>query len=318
MILWSILSTNAWKYMQLIGCLRTDCRYISFVLIFIMLLCGNAQAQHLWWNLEKQNDAACVYGEITVLATNPGIYFCGANWHPGKPAGGYCGIQHNAPKERRTIFSIWDTSPDLHPKITAADPKTVHNRFGGEGEGGHTHMLWDWKEGETFQFFVQKRTTQNPDEIDACYYIFDSTKKKWLHVATITCPTGGENSVATIGGGLNSFLENFLGTDREVPKVALYRLWIGPAIENMKCLTRAVGDGTWGQLHDAYFLAEGDSQKLNAEFSKLEKEFGKPIYGEKGKELAPFSNKPLPDAIQMTIAQIGYLGRNGLQSSNSP
>ena len=83
-----------------------------------LLACPNADAQHLWWDLEGQRDATCVYGEITVLATHPGIYYCGINWHPGEPAGGYCGIQHNGPKEKRTIFSIWDTTTDLHPKVT--------------------------------------------------------------------------------------------------------------------------------------------------------------------------------------------------------
>src|SRR5579872_4446761 len=92
-----------------------------------------ACAQHLWWNLEKQQEATCLYGEITVLATRPGIYYCGANWHPGEPAGGYCGIQHNGPKQRCTIFSIWDTSKDLHPTITEADSKAHLRRFGGEG-----------------------------------------------------------------------------------------------------------------------------------------------------------------------------------------
>jgi hypothetical protein len=71
---------------------------------------ANVQAQQLWWDLQGQNDATCLYGEITVLATHPGIYYCGANWHPGEPAGGYCGIQHIGPQERQTIFSIWDTS----------------------------------------------------------------------------------------------------------------------------------------------------------------------------------------------------------------
>jgi len=114
------------------------------------LLCAPASAQHLWWNLEGQRDATCLYGETTVLATAPAIYYCGANWHPGEPAGGYCGIQHNGTQERRTIFSIWDTSPQLHPKVTEADPDTVFGRFGGEGEGGHTHMLWPWNTNRPF------------------------------------------------------------------------------------------------------------------------------------------------------------------------
>lgn len=261
----------------------------------MVLVCVPAQAQHLWWNLEGQKDATCLYGEITVLATHPAIYYCGANWHPGEPAGGYCGIQHNGEKERRTIFSIWDTTPNLHPNTTEADPKTIHNRFGGEGEGGHTHMLWDWKVGDTFQFFVHKQAGKD-DTTDARYYIYDPKQQKWLHSATINSPNGGKKSVATIGGGVNSFLENFAGRDRAVPKLALYRLWLGPSVDKLRCLTRARGDGTWGQLHDAYFLAEGDKAELDAVFSKSEVKYGKPVFG--GKErLTPISDKSMPTKV---------------------
>ena len=269
----------------------------SLTAAMVLTLCATATAQHLWWDLEGQKDATCLYGEITVLATHPAIYYCGANWHPGEPAGGYCGIQHNGEKERRTIFSIWDTSPELHPKVTAADPHTIFNRFGGEGEGSHTHMLWDWKIGDTFQFFVHKQPGKG-DSTDARYYIFDPKQKKWLHSATINSPNGGKKSVATIGGGgLCSFLENFAGKDKAVPKLALYRLWLGPSVEKMKCLTKAGGDGTWGQLHDAYFLAEGDQGRLAGIFTESEKEYGKPVFGGQGKELKPLSDKAVPAAV---------------------
>jgi hypothetical protein len=261
------------------------------------LLCATASAQHLWWNLEGQRDATCLYGETTVLATAPAIYYCGANWHPGEPAGGYCGIQHNGTQERRTIFSIWDTSPQLHPKVTEADPDTVFGRFGGEGEGGHTHMLWPWNTNETFQFFVRKQPGSETNTTDARYYIYDRSAKEWRHSATITSPDGGQRSVATLGGGINSFLENFAGRDRETPKLAVYRLWLGPSVDGMKCLTNAQGDGIWGELHGAYFLAEGNRAALDAVFSGLEKEYGKPVFGEKRKGLSPIEAKPIPAAV---------------------
>jgi hypothetical protein len=270
----------------------------------VLALCANVQAQHLWWDLRGQKDATCLYGEITVLATHPAIYYCGANWHPGEPAGGYCGIQHNSEKERRTIFSIWDTSPDLHPKVAAADANTVYDRFGGEGTGAHTHMLWPWKIGDTFQFFVQKVPGKTPDTTDTRYYIYDRTQKTWLHSATITNPNGGKASVATIGGGMNSFLENFAGRDRAVPKLALYRLWLGPSVDAMKCLTKARGDGTWGELHDAYFLAEGDSAALNAVFAQLKEKYGQPVMGEKGKDLEPISDNALDDKLIETLKKL--------------
>ena len=48
------------------------------------LICPDLIGQHLWWNLDGQRDATCLYGEITVLATSPGTYYCGANRHPGE------------------------------------------------------------------------------------------------------------------------------------------------------------------------------------------------------------------------------------------
>ena len=276
----------------------------ALFLVSVLLFCATASAQHLWWNLQGQRDATCLYGEITVLATHPAIYYCGANWHPGEPAGGYCGIQHNSNRERRTIFSIWDTSPELHPKVTEADPETIFGRFGGEGEGGHTHMIWNWKTNETFQFFVQKEPGGEADTTDARYYIYDRSAGKWRHSATITSPNGGKRSVETIGGGVNSFLENFLGRDRELPKLALYRLWLGPSMDKMKCLTIARGDGKWGQLHGAYFLAEGDPAALSAVFTSLEKQYGKPTFGGKGTNLAPIPDQPLPTALLADLKKL--------------
>jgi hypothetical protein len=281
----------------------------AIVGIYLAWAVQQAHAQHLWWReASGMKDATCVYGEITVLATSPAIYYSGANWHPGQPAGGYCGIQHNSQREKRTIFSIWDTSPELHPKVTQADAKTIHNRFGGEGEGGHTHMLWDWKVGDTFQFFVRKKPGKEANTTDAQYYVFDREKNAWLDSGTITSPNGdakSESSVTTIGGGgLASFLENFRGRDKDVPKLALYRLWLGTGPDNLKCLTKATGDGTWGELGDAYFLAEGEKSKLDAVFDSLKEKYGSPVFGEKRGELKPITDKPLPQEFVKQLAAV--------------
>lgn len=253
------------------------------------LYCPAAQAQHLWWTPSRATNDRCVYGEITVLATHPGIYYCGCNWHPGEPAGGYCGIQDISTQERRTIFSVWDTSPTLHPKTTKVNPKTNSNRFRGEGEGAHTHMTWDWQVGGTFRFFIWKQPGTEPNTTDTQYFIHDDKQKEWRHCATITSPNGdarSKRSVATIGGGLNSFLENFTGRDRGVPKLALYRLWLGRDPHHLRCLTRATGDGTWGVLDNAYFLAEGGKTEVDALFARLKDRHGAAVYGGKRRKLA--------------------------------
>ena len=266
--------------------------------IALCLAAAGAGAQHLRWDIAGQTEATALYGEVTVLATYPKIYYCGANWHPGEPAGGYCGIQDNSATERRTIFSVWDTAPDLHPKTTEADALTLFNRFGGEGEGAHTHMLWPWKTGETFQFFVQKSPGAQAGTTDARYYIYDRVKRRWIHSATINSPNGDKASVSTLSGRLNSFLENFGGTDQEPPRLALYRLWLGNSVDSMKCLTGASGDGMWGTLHDAYFLAAGDKEKLDGVFASLLGAYGKPVFGdEKVRMASPISDMPLPARV---------------------
>ncbi len=115
---------------------------------------------------------------------------------------------------------------------------------------------------------------------------------------TITSPNGDKQSEGCVtiigGGGLASFLENFGGKDHIVPKLALYRLWLGNEVDDMKCLTEAQGDGTWGQLDDNYFLAEGGSNELELLFNRLKQQYGTPIFGQAGQKLKPISNKSVP------------------------
>lgn len=279
---------------------------VRFVLFAWIALCAPLNAQHLWWDTRAKGleDATCLYGEITVLATHPTTYYCGANWHPGEPAGGYCGIQHNRKTEKRTIFSIWDTSPTLHPKVTEAEEKTVHNRFGGEGEGGHTHQLYDWELGETFRFVVRKEKGSEPNTTAARYYFFDRVSATWHHAATIQSPNGDEKStpsVSNLAGGMVSFLENFSGRDKEVPKLALYRLWLGNDVKSLTPLTRAEGDGKWGRIGDAYYLAEGDDAALAKILQEAEAKWGKATVATKDIKPEPLPATPLPEETRKAL-----------------
>jgi hypothetical protein len=256
------------------------------------------------WNLAGQFNATCLYGEITVLATSPCIYFCGANWHPGEPAGGYCGIQHHDQMGQPTIFSIWDTTPAEHSKTTAADPATIHRRFGNEGEGEQTFLERAWSVGELFRFFVSKEPGKHPDSTDTRYYVFDPNRSAWRHVATITNPNAGHKCVTTLTGSLNSFLENWAGRDKSVPKLALYRLWLGTNVDGMTCLTSATGNENWGVFGDAFFLAEGDHAALGAVFAQWRERFGTPVFGGRGESLSPISNKPVPSEVALGLRSL--------------
>jgi hypothetical protein len=268
------------------------------VVASLALCAGQARAQHFWWDHKGLDHATCAYGEITVLATYPHIYYCGVNWHPGEPAGGYCGIQDNELDQRRTIFSIWDTTDALHPTSTAMDKRTVTDRFGGEGTGGHTHMVLPWTVGQTFQYFVRKTPAKGvPDATDACYYIVDPTTHKWVFSAVIRNPNGGHAEVGTIGGGLNSFLENFAGTDKDVARLATYKLWLGDDPAHLTPITTGTGDGQWGELHDAFFLANGSTANLDKVFASIKAKYGEPTWGHKGDDLPPIRAAPVPAKV---------------------
>jgi hypothetical protein len=58
-------------------------------------------------------------------------------------------------------------------------------------------------------------------------------------------------------------------------------------------------------LHDAYFLAEGDPAALNAVFAQLrKKKFGRPVMGEKRKNLDPISDMPLPKKLIAALKKL--------------
>jgi len=247
---------------------------IRFVRSALPLLLGatlisQASAQHLLW---KPKDPAAkytaIYGEIQVLNTGDTIYYCGCNWWPGNPAGGYTGIQDPGEGRHNMIFSIWDTSDSLHPRTTEAESRTVYSRFGGEGTGAHTHLDYNWTLGKTYRYYVTKEQDAKKENTLTKLYFEDDHLHKWVHEATISNPNDGHVSVETFGGMLNAFLENWSGKDREKPKLALYRLWVGNSPKDLVPVTDATGDGKWGVLNGSFFLAEGADADVDALLAK--------------------------------------------------
>lgn len=233
------------------------------IAVAVMGLTAMGMAQHLWWKPKaSEKKFTSIYGEIEVIATSPTIYYCGCNWWPGNPAGGYTGIQDPGEGRHNMIFSIWDTSPTLHPKVTEADSKTVFSRFGGEGTGAHTHSDYHWEIGETYRYYAVKQQDSTQANTLTKLYFYDNHSHHWVHEATISNPNNGNISVPTFGGGLNAFLENWAGRDRSAPKLALYRLWVGTSPRDLVNVTEGGGDGKWGVLDGSFYLAEGDDSAL--------------------------------------------------------
>ena len=171
------------------------------------------------------------------------------------------------------IFSIWDTSPKLHPSVVAADGETKFNRFGGEGTGAHTHLDYHWSVGHIYRYYATKRQDSTGANTLTSLYFFDDAAHKWVHEATISNPNNGNVSVTSFGGMLNSFLENWSGQERTKPKLAIYRLWVGTSPTDLRNVTEASGDGNWGVLDDTFYLAEGDTDALAPIFAATKKPF---------------------------------------------
>ncbi len=248
---------------------RSSCAFRTLLFLTAGLSTAAAYGQHLWWKPKPATKPfTCIYGEIEVLASNPAIYYCGCNWWPGNPAGGYTGIQDPGGARHNMIFSIWDTTADLHPRVVEADSQTVFSRFGGEGTGAHTHSDYHWELNKTYRYFAEKVQDSTKANTLTKLYFLDDTSHKWVHEATISNPNNGNISVPTFGGGLNAFLENWAGQDKTAPKLAVYRLWVGTSPKDLVNVTEGQGDGKWGVLDGSFYLAEGDDMALASLFEK--------------------------------------------------
>lgn len=249
----------------------------------------------LWWSLKDTANITFIYGEVEVLASGPTIYYCGAGWR-----GGYSGIQEQTLIKRNVIFSVWDTyytyhstnytGPSFstreyrHPSVVHANKRTVHNRFTNEGEGEHTHLDYNWGETKVFKFAVIKQPDKSGSNILTTFYYYDKGWSCWVLEATISNPidtSGSHNPTLSrpteqrdairYFSGIYSFLENWTGTKkREIPKLCLYRLWVGTTSENLKFLREADGKGYWGILNNSYYLAEGAGKTVDAIIAQVQ------------------------------------------------
>jgi hypothetical protein len=244
--------------------------HAAFVRLALALgLAGGAmlgRSQYLFYHPPKGHKPyTAIYGEVTVLADNPGVYYCACDWWPAAKAGGYTGIQHLGKKGKRIIFSVWDTGPDLHPSVIEKDPRVVSSRFKGEGSGAHTHMDYEWQIGQTYRYYATKRPDDTGKNIIVSVYFYDETQKRWLGEARILSPIGDRHSVDTFDANLRSFLENLRDKNDkqyEVPKLALYKLWAGTGPDDLKLITSADGKPEWGVMNDSFFIGEGDRGAL--------------------------------------------------------
>lgn len=130
------------------------------------------------------------YQEIVVEKSAPGTYFAANNFSCG-----YIGVQELCEKTedgtrhvRKAIFSIWDAkdsgdNPHAAPeeeraKLVQKGRLVTTRRFGGEGTGGNSMRVFDWKEGDVIRTLVIERP-DGEDFRQIAGYIWDPETKQW-------------------------------------------------------------------------------------------------------------------------------------------
>lgn len=168
-----------------------------------------AASVHLGYPVPEGKQVEWFYGEIKVPEGEDkiGTYFMSCGFHRG-----YFGMQVNSPVERRIIFSVWDAGdePDKRSNVKYEDQVVLLAKgdsvdasgFGGEGTGGHSHWVYNWKAGETYRFLMHSVPEGTTTTYSAYFYVPEH--QEWKLIASFRAPKDGKYM-----GHLYSFLENF-------------------------------------------------------------------------------------------------------------
>ncbi|MGH7524350.1 MAG: DUF3472 domain-containing protein [Gemmatimonadales bacterium] len=214
----------------------------------------NAASVHLRFPTDSNDVITGFYSEVTAVIDPVPTYYMACGF-----ARGYFGMQVNSPTERRIIFSVWDAASgstardrstvasENFTQLVAKGDSVVAEVFGNEGTGGHSHLVYPWKTGETQKFFV----TAKPDGSFTTYtgYWFNPDRRAWQLIASFRAAKDGQGLRR-----LYSFSEDFGGSTGDQRRKALYgNQWI------------RLADGSWKELTTATFShdATGKSDRLD-------------------------------------------------------
>jgi hypothetical protein len=202
----------------------------------------NAASVHLAYQVPKDLEVAGFYNEVTAVDDPVTTFYMACGF-----ARGYFGMQVNSATERRIIFSVWDAAegagadsrkdvrPENHVQLLAKGEGVEASAFGGEGTGGHSHLVYPWKTGEAQKFWLTCRPEGGHTDYTGWWY--HPGQQRWFRLATFRAPKDGKWL-----RGLHSFSENFWGTTGHLRRKALFGpQWIRSA------------SGAWSELTSATF-----------------------------------------------------------------
>ncbi|MFO1054289.1 MAG: DUF3472 domain-containing protein [Planctomycetota bacterium] len=196
----------------------------------------NASSVHLGWQVPKEiaDDVEWFYCEVTPRTDPLWTYYMATGWSRG-----YFGMQVNSETERRVIFSVWDAGNEAVDRGRVAEENRVQlvdkgdgvvaEGFGHEGTGGHSHLVRDWKVGDTLRFAVHAQAEDDHTTYSGWFWNRESAQ--WELIASFRAPKDGR-----LLHGLYSFNEDFAG-------------------ENGDRLRRCEFGNAWVRTRDGRFVA---------------------------------------------------------------
>jgi hypothetical protein len=198
-----------------------------------------AASTHLRYETPKDSAIAWFYSEVIVPS---GINSVNAYYETNGFADGYMGIQINSDTERRFIFSVWSNYKTDNPKeipteyavrLIKKGSNVFSGEFGNEGSGGHSHLVFPWKNGAKYKLLVGAKSSGDHTIFTA--YYFAPENGSWKLIAQWDkSKTGGK-----LLSGLYAFVENFGPNGNDFFKAYYGNQWIciaaGTWIELTKC-----------------------------------------------------------------------------------
>ncbi|TWT73080.1 DUF3472 domain-containing protein [Allorhodopirellula solitaria] len=202
---------------------------------------------HLKYRLPQDTPLTYAYSEIMVPEGEDamGTYFMANGFGEG-----YFGMQVNSDTERRVLFSVWspfhtDNPADIPPEdriTTLAKGKEVHaQKFGNEGSGGQSYLVYPWKAGKTYRFLTEVQPDGDGNTRYTSWFS-EQDADQWQLIASFRRPKTDVHLT-----NFHSFLENFSPAYGNVTRSAHYgNQWVGDTQGNWHEVTNAVltGDNT--------------------------------------------------------------------------
>ncbi len=207
---------------------------------------------HLRYEVPRDVELKYAYSEITVPeGQDPiGSYFMANGFGQG-----YFGIQVNSATERRILFSVWSPFSTDNPADIPADQRIenlgngagVHvGKFGNEGSGGQSYLVFPWKAGVTYRFLTEVEPDGNGSTRYTSWFS-EEDAEAWRLIASFRRP-----KTNTHLSGFHSFLESFSPNLGYIGRGALYgNTWVADTEGDWHECTKArfSVDATGGKKH---------------------------------------------------------------------